>query len=518
MSAEPLPIRRALISVSNKHGLVELGQALARHGVEILSTGGSARALKAAGIPVVEVADHTGSPEMLGGRVKTLHPRIHGGILAVAGRDDSELQQHDIEAIDLVVVNLYPFAETIARPGCTETDAIEHIDIGGPTLLRGAAKNHQRVTVLCDPADYPLVIDALPVAPTLSERRRLALAAFEHTRDYDAAISRWLASSCSQTDAAMPERLDLHLKRRQALRYGENPHQQAALYVESGRPVLGLAGHRLLQGKALSYNNLLDADAAWRTVRDFGEHCGCVIVKHGNPCGAALGTDPAQAFARSLDGDPTSAFGGIVAFNRPVDEHAAELIAKRFFEVVTAPEFTPGAQAALSARSALRVLVPADSPPSALELKAIDGGWLAQTPDRISEQRNDFEVVTRRSPDEAEWRDLELAWKVAAVVRSNAIVLVRDGATIGIGAGQMSRVDASRIAVSKAREHCGGAQGAVLASDAFFPFADGLIAAAEAGVRAVIQPGGSKRDAEVIACADEHGLAMVFTRRRHFRH
>ncbi|MDT8439385.1 MAG: bifunctional phosphoribosylaminoimidazolecarboxamide formyltransferase/IMP cyclohydrolase [Wenzhouxiangellaceae bacterium] len=510
-------LRRALISVSDKTGLAELGQALAGHGIEILSTGGSAKALRAAGVAVTEVSDFTGFPEIMGGRVKTLHPRIHGGILARAGLDDAAAAEHDLPPIDLVVVNLYPFAQTIARTDCSFDEAIENIDIGGPALLRAAAKNHDRVSVLCDPADYGRILDALPAVPDASARRALAGKAFAHTCAYDGQISQWLAARENGSDG-LPAIVNLALEQRQALRYGENPHQRAALYVERERPAHGLAAAELLQGKALSFNNLLDADAAWRGVRALGEAAGCVIVKHTNPCGAALGAGPLQAFERALACDPTSAFGGIVAFNRPLDGAAAARLAERFFEVIIAPGFEPEARAALAAKTNLRLLVPAPANPDALELRRIDGGWLAQDIDPVDDPRAEFEVVTRRPPGDDEWRDLMLAWAVVAMVRSNAIVLAHDGATVGIGAGQMSRVDASRIAVMKAGDQGLALEGACLASDAFFPFADGLEAAAEAGVRAVIQPGGSKRDDEVIAAADRHGIAMLFTGRRHFRH
>lgn len=517
MSAAPQRIRRALLSVSDKRGLLELGRALHQHGVEILSTGGSARLLLEHGLPVTEVAQHTGFPEIMGGRVKTLHPRIHGGILARAGIDDDEARTHHLAPIDLVVVNLYPFAETVARPDCRLQDAIEHIDIGGPAMLRAAAKNCDRVTVLCRPDDYPALIAGLPHAPGAEQRRALATRAFACTAAYDEAICQWLAQHDAPGDA-LPPLLGLNLERRQTLRYGENPHQQAALYVERGGPLTGLAGAELLQGKPLSYNNLLDADAAWRGVLTLRDRPGCVIIKHTNPCGAAVGKDLSEALARALACDPTSAFGGIVAFNRPLDGATAEVLATRFIELIVAPGFDDRARAALAAKTELRLLLPGAAAPSGLELRRIDGGWLAQQIDPVDDPREAFAVVTRRQPDKGEWSDLTLAWAVVAMVRSNAIVLARDGATIGIGAGQMSRVDASRIAVMKAADQGIATAGSVLASDAFFPFADGLEAAAAAGVRAVIQPGGSKRDAEVIAAADAHDIAMVFTGRRHFRH
>jgi len=523
VSVSPPTIRRALLSVSDKRGLLELGRALTEAGVEILSTGGTFRALTEQGIPVVEVSSYTGFPEIMGGRVKTLHPRVHGGILARAGEDDEAARIHDLPPIDLVVVNLYPFAETVARPGCTLDDAIENIDIGGPALLRAAAKNHDRVTVVCSPDDYAALIAALPRAPGPERRLALATRAFAHTAAYDGQISQWLAAHHDRRDeahaeAALPPLLNLNLDRIGQLRYGENPHQQAALYAERGHAAAGLAGARLLQGKPLSYNNLLDADAAWSGVQALGESAACVIVKHTNPCGAAVGASLVEAYDRALACDPSSAFGGIVALNRLLDRATAARLASRFIEVIIAPGFDPAALEALAAKTNLRLLVPAASAASIHALRRIDGGWLVQTIDPLDDPRQEFRIVTRRAPTDAEWRDLDLAWMVVAMVRSNAIVMARDGATIGIGAGQMSRVDASRIAVMKAADQNLATAGAVLASDAFFPFADGLEAAAAVGIRAVIQPGGSMRDAEVIAAADAHEIAMVFTGRRHFRH
>ena len=517
MSVHPVRIRRALISVSDKRGLVELGRALADRGVEILSTGGSARMLRESGVPVVEVADFTGFPEIMGGRVKTLHPRVHAGILARAGLDEDTAREHDLPPIDLVAVNLYPFAETVARPDCSLEDAIENIDIGGPAMLRAAAKNHARVTVVCDPDDYPRVIEALPEAPDSDARMALATGAFAHTANYDGQISQWLSGRGGGT--GLPPRLNLALDRVQPLRYGENPHQSAGLYVERATGPGGLAGAEPLQGKPLSYNNLLDADAAWTGVRSLGDAPACCIIKHTNPCGAARGGSLAEAYRKALAADPTSAFGGIIAFNRPLDGKTAEAVAGQFAEVVIAPGFESGARRALAGKSNLRLLAPSQALSDAeFNLRRIDGGWLAQSPDSLLPGRTAFEVVTEREPDEGEWRDLEFAWACVAMVRSNAIVLARDEATLGIGAGQMSRVDASRIAVMKAADQRFDLAGACMASDAFFPFADGLETAAAAGVRAVIQPGGSKRDREVIDAANRHGIAMVFTGRRHFRH
>ncbi len=516
MNESATRIRRALISVSDKRGLVELGRALGDAGVEILSTGGSARTLSDAGIDVVEVADHTGFPEIMGGRVKTLHPRIHGAILARRGIDDAEAREHDLPPIDLVVVNLYPFAATIAREDCGFDEAIENIDIGGPALLRAAAKNHDRVTVVCRPDDYLALFETLPDAPGPHTRRMLAARAFAHTADYDGQVSRWLAGSGA--NRVLPRKIQIGLELVDTLRYGENPHQPGGLYAERGRPPGGLAAARRIQGKPLSYNNLLDADAAWRGVNALGAEPACVIVKHNNPCGAARSASVAHAYRKSLACDPGSAYGGVVAFNQPVDSDTASAIAEVFTEVVVAPDFDPEALKILTTRKNLRVLAPTETEGEALELRRIDGGWLVQQPDSAAFDRQSLQVVTRRAPDDGEWRDLEFAWAVAAQVRSNAIVLARDSATLGIGAGQMSRVDAARIAVMKAGDRKFDLAGASLASDAFFPFADGIEAAAEAGVRSVIQPGGSKRDAEVIEAAERYGIAMVFTGRRHFRH
>ncbi|MGK7296792.1 MAG: bifunctional phosphoribosylaminoimidazolecarboxamide formyltransferase/IMP cyclohydrolase [Candidatus Wenzhouxiangella sp. M2_3B_020] len=516
MSTEAIRIRRALISVSDKRGLDELGRALAGAGIELLSTGGTARALAQAGIPVTDVSDHTGFPEIMGGRVKTLHPKIHGGILARTGVDDEASREHGLPPIDLVVVNLYPFARTVARPDCTLDEAVENIDIGGPAMLRAAAKNHDRVTVVCNPDDYAAIARGLPDAPDAGQRRRLATRAFAHTAAYDGQISQWL--SARDGDEALPSVVNVCLDRVGTLRYGENPHQPAGLYAERDRPVTGLAGSQPLQGKPLSYNNLLDADAAWAGVRLLGEPPSCVIVKHTNPCGAASAGSLLDAHRGALACDPTSAFGGILAFNRPVDAATAEAVAGRFAEVVVAPGFEPDAMEILAEKKNLRLLAPADAGLPGFSLRRIDGGWLAQGPDALVTGRDAFEVVTERSPDEHEWPDLEFAWACVAMVKSNAIVIARDRATLGIGAGQMSRVDASRIAVMKAADQGLELAGASLASDAFFPFADGVEAAAAAGVRAVIQPGGSKRDDEVVDAANRHGIAMVFTGRRHFRH
>ncbi|MFZ9485029.1 MAG: bifunctional phosphoribosylaminoimidazolecarboxamide formyltransferase/IMP cyclohydrolase [Alphaproteobacteria bacterium] len=520
-------ITRALVSVSDKTGLLELAACLARHGVEILSTGGTAKALREAGHRVVEVGDHTGFPEIMDGRVKTLHPRIHGGLLA--RRDDAAhvaaMQAHGIAPIDLLVVNLYPFEATIAR-GADFATAIENIDIGGPAMIRAAAKNHDSVAVVVEAADYAALVaemDAHGGATTAALRRRLAAAAYARTGAYDAAISRWFAA---QNGDAWPTRLVLAGERREVLRYGENPHQSAAFYAGGpARP--GVATARQLQGKELSYNNYNDTDAAFEAVAEFAEPA-CVVVKHANPCGVARGATPLEAYLKALACDPVSAFGGIVALNRPLDAGTAAEIAKLFVEVIVAPEATAEAQAIIAAKKNLRLLVTGGVPDPAaggLSVRTLAGGYLVQDRDAGRVARADLKVVTKRAPDARELDDLLFAFAVAKHVKSNAIVYARDGATVGIGAGQMSRIDSSRIAAWKAAEGATAAGearsraiGSVVASDAFFPFADGLVAAAEAGVTAVIQPGGSIRDAEVIAAADARGLAMVFTGMRHFRH
>ncbi len=508
--------RRALLSVSDKTGLVNLGQALAEQGWQILSTGGTAKTLPQAGIAVTEVSDHTGFPEIMGGRVKTLHPTIHGGILGRRGQDEAIMEANGIGPIDLVVVNLYPFAATIARPDCTLDEAIEQIDIGGPAMIRAAAKNHADVCVLCDPSDYAGVVNGLPELPDAASRRRLAVKAFAHTAAYDGQISQYLSAQTDQ--AAMPGVFNLSLDRETALRYGENPHQAAAVYRLRNSPARGLAGTEPLQGKALSYNNLLDADAAWSAVAQLGERPACAIIKHTNPCGAASGETALEAWEKALACDPTSAFGGIVAFNTPVDGELARVLSQRFLEVILAPAFEPAALEALAAKPNLRLISPEGSQPPGVELRAIDGGWLVQERDRIDASAVALEVVTQRAPSETELADLRFAWGVVACVRSNAIVYARNLATIGIGAGQMSRIDSARIGALKAADVGMSMDGAVMASDAFFPFADSIETAAEQGIRAVIQPGGSMRDKEVIAACDAHDIAMVLTGKRHFKH
>jgi len=520
-------IARALISVSDKTGLVDLARALHDAGVVLLSTGGSAAAIRDAGIPVTEVADHTGFPEMLDGRVKTLHPKIHGGILGIRGNaaHEAAMAEHGIPPIDLVVVNLYPFEATVAKGADFET-CVENIDIGGPSMIRAAAKNHAAVTVIVDPADYaPLLaeIAANGGATTAAFRRAMAGKAFARTGAYDAAISTWFSRQEGKT---FPERLFLTGELAQELRYGENPHQQAAFYTDgAARP--GVATARQAQGKELSYNNLNDTDAAFELVSEF-EAPAVAIIKHANPCGVATGKDLSAAYAEALKCDPVSAFGGIVAVNRTLTTALAEEVAKIFTEVVIAPEAEDGALAIFAAKKNLRLLLTGGMPDAAAPgwfAKTLSGGILMQSRDNGRIAAADVKVVTKRAPTEQELRDLLFAFTVAKHVKSNAIVYAKDGATVGIGAGQMSRVDSSRIAAHKAGDAAeiaklpaSLAKGSVVASDAFFPFADGLLAAAEAGATAVIQPGGSIRDAEVIAAADEAGLAMVFTGMRHFRH
>ncbi len=512
--------RRALLSVSDKTGIIELARELRRLGFELLSTGGTARELASAGLPVTEVASETGFPEIMDGRVKTLHPRVHGALLGRAGQDDAVMREHGIRPIDVLVVNLYPFAETVLRPGCSEADAIENIDVGGPAMLRAAAKNHERVTVLVDPADYPGVLAEFRAGAVAgATRRRLAAKAFAHTGQYDAMVSAWLRRQTQ--DDAFPGTLAAGFHKKQDLRYGENPHQAAAFYAEPLATAASIATAVQLQGKELSYNNIADADTAIECVRQF-ESPACVIVKHANPCGAATAEGTLESYLLAYEADPTSAFGGIIAFSRTVDAKTATAIADRqFVEVVAAPDYEPDALAALALKQNVRVLRtgPLDgaSPPS-VELKSVAGGLLAQMRDSGSVDAATLKPVTRRAPDAAELADLLFAWRVCKYVKSNAIVFARDGRTIGIGAGQTSRVVSTRIAAMKAADAKLAVKGSVMASDAFFPFRDGLDAAAELGIRAVIQPGGSLRDAEIIAAADERGIAMVFTGMRHFRH
>ncbi len=516
-------ISRALISVSDKTGLVEFATELAALGVSILSTGGTAKLLAQHGIPVTEVAEYTGFPEMLDGRVKTLHPKVHGGLLA--RRDLPEhmraLAEHGIDPIDLLVVNLYPFEQTVANPACTLEEAIENIDIGGPTMLRAAAKNHAALTVVVDPRDYPAIAAALRANGGVSGETRFALArkVFSHTARYDAAISNYLGNQGPEKSAGgYPPTYTQQWEKAQDLRYGENPHQSAAFYRDLDPAPGSLANYRQLQGKELSYNNIADSDAAWECVRTFDSPA-CVIVKHANPCGAAIGTDCADAYAKAFACDPTSAFGGILAFNRPLDAAAAQLAARQFVEVLIAPSFLPDALVPFAAKPNVRVLqIPLESGGNARDFKRVGGGLLVQSPDARNVAASELRVVTRRQPTEGEFTDMLFAWRVAKFVKSNAIVFCAQGRTLGVGAGQMSRIDSARIAAIKAANAGLTLASSVAASDAFFPFRDGLDAVADAGATAVIQPGGSMRDEEVIAAADERGLAMVFTGMRHFRH
>jgi phosphoribosylaminoimidazolecarboxamide formyltransferase / IMP cyclohydrolase len=520
----------ALLSVSDKTGIVEFARALHGAGVKLLSTGGTAKLLAEADLPVTEVADVTGFPEMLDGRVKTLHPRIHGGLLA---RRDlpahmAALEQHGIGTIDLLVVNLYPFAQATARPDCTLEDAIENIDIGGPAMLRAAAKNWQDVAVVIDPADYARVLAELQAGGVARKTKfMLAKKVYAHTAAYDGMITNYLTSledGAEDTTTAAPARAEfpavfnLQLTKTQDMRYGENPHQGAAFYREA-KPAAGLlAGWTQLQGKELSYNNIADADAAWECVKTFDAPA-CVIVKHANPCGVAVGADTAEAYAKAFQTDPTSAFGGIIAFNRPLDAAAAQLVAKQFVEVLIAPAITPEARAVFAAKQNVRLLeVPLTAATNALDFKRVGGGVLLQTSDHKNVGEGELRVVSKLQPTPAQLADLLFAWKVAKFVKSNAIVFTAGGMTLGVGAGQMSRVDSARIAGIKAGNAGLSLQGSAVASDAFFPFRDGLDVVCDAGATSVIQPGGSMRDDEVIAAADERGITMLFTGTRHFRH
>ena len=524
-----VPIGRALISVSDKSGLLDLARALAARGVELISTGGTSGMLRTAGLKVRDVSDVTGFPEMMDGRVKTLHPNVHGALLAL--RDDDEhllaMAAHGIEPIDLLIVNLYPFEETVAK-GADHATCIENIDIGGPAMIRAASKNHKFVTVLTDPADYQPFLDQLAAhdgATTLAFRQKMALTAYAKTAAYDTAVSAWLAGEIGERT---PRHKTFGGKLAQGLRYGENPHQSAAFYTDGSKRE-GVSTARQWQGKELSYNNINDTDAAFELVAEFaGGAPACAIIKHANPCGVATGATLAEAYARAYDCDRTSAFGGIVALNQPLDAATAEKIVEIFTEVVIAPGASDEAKAIFAAKKNLRLLTTAGLPDArakGLAFKQVAGGFLVQDRDAGAISLSDLKVVTKRKPTEAELTDLMFAWKVAKHVKSNAIIYVKDGATVGVGAGQMSRIDSTRIAARKSQDMAEVlglsaplTQGSVVASDAFFPFADGLIAAAEAGATAIIQPGGSMRDDEVIAAADAAGLAMVFTGQRHFRH
>jgi len=521
-----VPVRRALLSVSDKTDLIELALALARAQVEILSTGGTAQLLAANGIAVTDVASYTGFPEIMDGRVKTLHPKIHGGLLGRRGIDEAVMAEHDIAPIDLLVVNLYPFGAVSTRADTSYARAIENIDVGGPAMVRAAAKNHDRVAVIVDPHDYRLLVEELARengATTLATRTQLAAKAFLHTAQYDAQIAQYLLAPHREPDPAeeFPPLLTLAFERVQELRYGENPHQRAAFYRELDARGATVAGARVVQGKELSFNNIADADAAIECVRQFEEPA-CVIVKHANPCGAASAATLAQAYELAYRTDPVSAFGGIIAVNTELDERtAAAIVARQFVEVLAAPLILRAAREVLRAKPNIRVLElsAGDDPHGrALEYRSVAGGLLAQTRDDGAVALQDLRTVTRRAPSERETLDLLFAWRVCKFVKSNAIVFARESATVGIGAGQTSRVHATRIAAAKAADEKLTLAGAVMASDAFLPFRDSIDAAAAHGVRAVIQPGGSVRDGEVIAAANEHDIAMVFTGMRHFRH
>ncbi|WP_159567684.1 bifunctional phosphoribosylaminoimidazolecarboxamide formyltransferase/IMP cyclohydrolase [Budvicia diplopodorum] len=524
------PIRRALLSVSDKTGIVEFAQALSLRGVELLSTGGTAKLLADAGLSVTEVSDYTGFPEMMDGRVKTLHPKVHGGILGRRGIDDEIMAQHHIEPIDMVVVNLYPFAQTVARKDCSLADAVENIDIGGPTMVRSAAKNHKDVTIVVNSGDYQRVINEMDATKGgLSDETRfdLAIRAFEHTAAYDGTIANYFGALVppyfGETDkpsGRFSRTLNLSYIKKQDMRYGENGHQQAAFYVEQELHEASVATAHQLQGKALSYNNIADTDAALECVKEFTQPA-CVIVKHANPCGVALGDSILNAYERAYQTDPTSAFGGIIAFNQELDAKTAQaIISRQFVEVIIAPSVSSQAQALLAAKQNIRVLSCgqwAERVP-ALDFKRVNGGLLVQDRDLGMVNESDLKVVTERQPTAKELNDALFCWKVAKFVKSNAIVYARDNMTIGIGAGQMSRVYSAKIAGIKAEDENLQVAGAVMASDAFFPFRDGIDAAASVGITCVIQPGGSIRDDEVIAAANEHGIAMIFTDMRHFRH
>ncbi len=516
-------ITRALISVSDKTGIVEFARSLSERNIEILSTGGTARLLTENDIPVIEVSEHTGFPEMMDGRVKTLHPKIHGGILGRRGIDDGVMRKNEIDPIDMIVVNLYPFEQTVANPDCDLPTAIENIDIGGPTMLRAAAKNHKDVTVIVDAADYERVLaemDANNGAVRDTTRFDLAVKTFEHTSNYDGAIANYLGARLGEEPAAFPRTINLQFRQVQTMRYGENPHQGAAFYVERDQPEACISTSKQLQGKELSYNNIGDTDAALECVKQFDEGPACVIVKHANPCGVAIGANLLEAYDRAFQTDPESAFGGIIAFNQELDAETAQaIVGRQFVEVIIAPKVSAQAAEVISAKQNVRLLECGEWAAEALhrlDFKRVNGGLLVQDADL--QLSNDIKVVTKRAPTEQEMNDLLFTWRVAKFVKSNAIVYGKGNMTIGVGAGQMSRVNSARIAAIKA-EHAGlEVQGAVMASDAFFPFRDGLDNAAAVGIRAVIQPGGSMRDEEVIAAADEHDIAMVFTGMRHFRH
>lgn len=518
------PIQRALLSVSDKTGIVAFAQALVQRGVTILSTGGTAKLLRDNQIPVTDVSEHTGQPEIMDGRVKTLHPKIHGGILGRRDQDQAVMAEQDIAPIDLVAVNLYPFANTVADPNCTHEQAVENIDIGGPTMVRAAAKNHRDVAIVVNADDYQRVItemDAHQNSLTFETRFDLAVKAFEHTAQYDGMIANYFGARLPQQQSQFPRTFNAQFTKQQDLRYGENSHQQAAFYIESTPREASIATAVQLQGKELSYNNIADTDAALECVKSFAEPA-CVIVKHANPCGVAIAADALSAYERAFTTDPTSAFGGIIAFNRELDEATATAIIERqFVEVIIAPTVSAAARDVVATKPNVRLLEcgqwPAERSPS-WDYKRVNGGLLVQDSDLGEITAADLQVVTKKQPTEAQLKDLLFCWKVAKFVKSNAIVYARDGMTIGVGAGQMSRVYSAKIAGIKAADENLSVPGSVMASDAFFPFRDGIDAAAAAGISAIIQPGGSIRDDEVIAAADEHGIAMVFTGMRHFRH
>ena len=527
-------IKQALISVSDKTGVLDFARALSALGVNILSTGGTAKLLADNGVPVTEVADYTGFPEMLDGRVKTLHPKVHGGILARRDFADhmEKLVEHDMPTIDMVVVNLYPFQATVAKDSCTLEDAIENIDIGGPTMLRSAAKNHKDVVVICDPSDYGVVLaemkttDNAPGYVSYDTRFTLATKVYAHTAQYDGAITNYLTSlgpdKAHASRSAYPQTLNVAFDKVQDMRYGENPHQSAAFYRDLVVADGALANYRQLQGKELSYNNIADADAAWECVKSLGgfeQQAACVIVKHANPCGVAIGATAAEAYARALQTDPTSAFGGIIAFNTELDGPTADEIAKLFVEVLIAPSFSEAAKQVLSTKKNVRMLeIPLGAGINSMDFKRVGGGLLVQSPDAKNVLLADLRVVTKLQPTPQQLQDLMFAWRVAKYVKSNAIVFCGGNMTLGVGAGQMSRIDSARIASIKAQNAGLSLAGSVVASDAFFPFRDGLDVVVDAGATCVIQPGGSMRDQEVIDAADERGVVMLYTGTRHFRH
>ena len=525
------PVRRALISVSDKTGIVEFARTLASHGVEILSTGGTFKLLTENGVNAIEVSNHTGFPEMMDGRVKTLHPKIHGGILGRRGTDNEVMEEHAIAPIDMVVVNLYPFANTVANPDCTMEDAVENIDIGGPTMVRSAAKNHKDVTIVVNAKDYDRISAELADnngATTFETRFDLAIAAFEHTAQYDGMIANYFgkmvpdySDNAEEVESSkFPRTYNMQFTKKLEMRYGENSHQDAAFYVENAIEEASVATAKQLQGKALSYNNIADTDAALECVKEFDKPA-CVIVKHANPCGVAVNDSILEAYDRAFKTDPTSAFGGIIAFNRELDADTAEaIISRQFVEVIIAPSVSAEAAQIVSAKQNVRLLECGEwtNKTSQPDIKRVNGGLLVQDRDQGMVEMADLKVVSKVQPTEAQMKDLMFCWKVAKFVKSNAIVYANDGMTVGVGAGQMSRVYSAKIAGIKAADENLVVEGSVMASDAFFPFRDGIDAAAEAGIKAIIQPGGSMRDEEVIAAADEHGIAMVFTGMRHFRH